>query len=88
MFGFTALAQTPFAALPEQVSYVLNASAGSYAIAGQNATFATGTLYTLTATYGTYSIAGQDASFSYTPVVLTNLETLIKLRSFTEHRRF
>jgi hypothetical protein len=67
---------------------VLSASSGSYAITGQNATLTNGTLYTLTANAGSYSITGEDADFSYNPVVLTNLETLIKLRSFTEHRRF
>ena len=44
--------------------------------------------YSLSANAGAYTITGEDATFAYNPAVLTNLETLIKLRSFTEHRRF
>ena len=69
-------------------SYSLDGANGSYSITGQTATFTKTTAYALTASHGSYSITGEDATFAYNPAVLTNLETLIKLRSFTEHRRF
>lgn len=69
-------------------NYSLDGANGSYAITGQDATFSLTKAYSLAGEYGSYTITGQDATFDYNPAVLTNLETLIKLRSFTEHRRF
>ena len=86
MYGFNPFSTTAFSELEAAQSYSLSADAGSYTITGGSATFAR--IRVINGSAGSYAITGQDATFDYNPAVLTNLETLIKLRSFTEHRRF
>lgn len=50
---------------PGATGYLLTADAGSYAIAGQDATLTRGRI--VSADAGSYAIAGQDATLTYTP---------------------
>jgi hypothetical protein len=68
-------------------SKVLSGDFGTYAVTGQSATLLRNKV--LSGDYGLYTLTGQDAiiTFSGEPVVVSE-QLLIKLRSFTERRRF
>ena len=68
-------------------NYVLIANNGAYTVAGQPATLLRSKL--IFGDYGSYTTAGQDATITYGGnVVVGDEQLLIKLRSFTERRRF
>jgi hypothetical protein len=67
---------------------LLLADNGAYAITGQNATLLHNKI--LVSDNGYYNVAGQSATITFSgepPIIVTD-ELLIKLRSFTERRRF
>ena len=89
------IASLPIAAAPLggsppvlSVAYTLDASYGSYALAGQSITITRGFL--LSPQNGLYSITGQAVDITYTPFtppVTGPTQYFIEIRSFTESRR-
>ena len=67
-------------------SKVLSGDYGVYTITGQSATLSKGRF--LLGDYGTYGVTGQNAVITYVPITVNTDQLLVKLRSFTERRRF
>lgn len=68
-------------------AYTIIANNGSYTVIGQTATLLRSKL--LSGAYGSYTTTGQNATITYGGNVVVGAEQLlIKLRSFTERRRF
>jgi hypothetical protein len=72
---------------PPGGGYTISADNGTYAVTGQSATLLRNKV--LSGDYGLYTLTGQDAiiTFDGEPVVVSE-QLLVKLRSFTERRRF
>jgi len=72
---------------PPGGNYTISADNGTYAVTGQSATLLRNKV--LSGGYGLYTLTGQDAiiTFDGEPVVVSE-QLLVKLRSFTERRRF
>lgn len=69
-----------------QKSKVLTANNGNYTLTGQTATLSRSRL--ISGAYGSYTTTGQNATITYGANVLSGDQLLVKLRSFTERRRF
>jgi hypothetical protein len=67
-------------------SKVLSGDYGVYTITGQSATLSKGRF--LLGDYGTYGVTGQNAVITYGSITVNTDQLLVKLRSFTERRRF
>jgi hypothetical protein len=67
-------------------SKALSANYGVYTITGQSATLSKGRF--LLGDYGTYGVTGQNAVITYGSITVNTDQLLVKLRSFTERRRF
>jgi len=67
-------------------SKALSGAYGVYTITGQSATLSKGRF--LLGDFGTYSVTGQNAVITYGSVTINTDQLLVKLRSFTERRRF
>ena len=67
MFGFNPFSSASFSEIPvAQTGYTLNASAGSYTLTGQAATFThtSASAYVLTASAGSYTLTGKAATLA------------------------
>ena len=71
---------------PPGGGYTITANNGSYTIIGQSATLSKGRF--LLGDFGTYGVTGQNAVITYGSVTINTDQLLVKLRSFTERRRF
>jgi hypothetical protein len=67
-------------------SKILSGDYGVYTITGQSATLSKGRF--LLGDYGTYGVTGQNAVITYGSITVNTDQLLVKLRSFTERRRF
>ena len=67
-------------------SKILSGAYGVYTITGQSATLSKGRF--LLGDYGTYGVTGQNAVITYGSITVNTDQLLVKLRSFTERRRF
>lgn len=74
--------------VPPSSGYIITAVNGTYLVSGQTATLSFGRL--LSAQNGVYSVAGQaiDISVGAPPAPTLGIELFVKIRSFTERRRF
>jgi hypothetical protein len=71
---------------PPGGGYTITANNGSYTITGQSATLSKGRF--LLGDSGTYGVTGQNAVITYSSITINTDQLLVKLRSFTERRRF
>jgi len=74
---------------PPGGAYAITANNGSYSVTGQASSILVSRL--LFGAFGSYTVAGQNASVTYSPgpsPTPAEIQLLIKLRSFTERRRF
>jgi hypothetical protein len=71
---------------PPGGGYTIAANNGSYTITGQSATLSKGRF--LLGDFGTYGVTGQNAVITYSSITINTDQLLVKLRSFTEKRRF
>lgn len=71
---------------PPGGGYTIAANNGSYTITGQSATLSKGRF--LLGDSGTYGVTGQNAVITYSSITINTDQLLVKLRSFTERRRF
>lgn len=67
-------------------SKALSGDYGVYTITGQSATLSKGRF--LLGDSGTYGVTGQNAVITYSSITINTDQLLVKLRSFTERRRF
>ena len=71
---------------PPGGGYIITANNGSYTVTGQSATLSKGRF--LLGNFGTYGVTGQNAVITYSSITVNTDQLLVKLRSFTERRRF
>ena len=71
---------------PPGGGYTIVANNGAYTVTGQSATLSKGRF--LLGDYGTYGVTGQNAVITYGSITVNTDQLLVKLRSFTEKRRF
>ena len=89
--GYTITANNGSYAVTGQSAILLRSKAlsgdyGVYTIIGQSATLSKGRF--LLGDSGTYDVTGQNAVITYGSVTINTDQLLVKLRSFTEKRRF